>query len=951
MRASGSLARLTEGLALETQDRICSLLAASPSPDDALHYLDRLHSEQVAAFQRITETASGLQLLVAVFSHSRFLSEAVLTRPEWIQELAEGTMLERFLLAEDFEAMLEKELAAEGTGLPSPLTLALFRRRQLLRILLRDVTGLADLPEITDELSSLADAILSVSYRRIRDDLAAKHGLPSDPRFSILALGKLGGKELNYSSDIDLMFVYAENGATSGPGAISNKEFFKKAANQLTDLLSTYTAAGISYRVDLRLRPDGRFGEVITSLDGAKTYYQNRARDWELQMLIKARVSAGEPDPGAELLDVAEPLIYSSTLDFTVVEAASETRVRIREKMAERRSAPQGFNIKLAPGGIRDIEFLVQCLQRLHGGREPWVRHAGTLLALSRLRDKNLLSPVEYSGLAGAYQFLRHLEHRLQFNEDLQTHTLPKDTDELAALARKMPGSRFGTAPTAEWLLGELNKHLETVQGIYERVIHAQQPIYYTAATAPPAPQGEAAPEIEEPFEQSASNLLRFLDQRAPQLAAAVARSSLRRGRVHFEHFLERILPHPEWLDWINEDSVLASYVLDIIEHSPYFAEQLIRYPELLGELRNMRRESHAGLPFLDEALASDDPSELRRFFRREMFRIQAESICWQSDVFEALASTSDLADAAIAGAYRMAIQQVAASRPPVTAGYKPKDQMLVITMGRLGMREFDLASDADLIFVLPDADMPEHLFWTRVTEQMISVITAYTGDGMMFAVDTRLRPNGRSGAMVQSETAYNNYFANTAEAWEGITYMKTRAVAGDLDRGTAFLNQLQKVDWRRYGQSGRSRKQLLQMRLRLEKELGGDNPLKAGRGGYYDIDFALMYLRLKGAGIFFKVLNTPARIDVIEQMGHLERPDADFMRDAAAFYRALDHALRVSSGHAEGTLPSGGWALENLTDLVRRWTPDHLHDQPLDIELAQIQTRTREFFDRLFHI
>ncbi len=949
-RASDSLARFMEGIRLEWQDRICSLLAAAPCPDEALHYLERLHGEQPAGFQRIAEAGPGLQLLVAVFSHSRFLSEAVLQNPQWLQELAEGTALQRLFLAEDFEALIEKTLAEEGSALPSPHTLATFRRRQLLRILLRDVTGLADLPEITDELSSLADAILGVCYGRIRDDLAAKHGLPSDPRFSILSLGKLGGRELNYSSDIDLLFVYAENGTTAGPGQISNKEFFKKAANQLTDLLSTYTAAGISYRVDLRLRPDGRFGEVATSLEGAKNYYRDRARDWELQMLVKARVSAGDAGPGAELLEAVEPLIYSSTLDFTVVEAASETRVRIREKMAARRGAERGFNIKLAPGGIRDIEFLVQCLQRLHGGREPWVRHAGTLLALSRLGDKNLLSPMEYAGLAGAYQFLRHLEHRLQFLEDRQTHTAPTDPDELADVARRMPRAHFGSAPTAESMLGELNKRLETVQEIYERVIHAQQPIYYTTAAAPAA-SGSAGTEPEEPFEQGASNLMRFLDQRAPQLAAAVARSGLRRGRVHFEHFLERILPNPDWLNWLNGDPVLASYVLDIVEHSPYFAEQLIRNPELIAELRNMRHESGRDLPYLVEALASDDPAELRRFFRRCMFRIQAESICRQSEVFSALASTSDLADAAIAGAYRMAIEQVTAARPPAAAGYEPKDRMMVIAMGRLGMREFDLASDADLIFVIPDQDLPELLFWTRVAEQMIAILTAYTGEGMMFAVDTRLRPNGRAGAMVQSETAYKNYLSNTAEAWEGITYMKSRAAAGDIERGTAFLNELQKVDWRRYGQSGRSRKQLLQMRLRLEKELGGDNPLKAGRGGYYDIDFALMYLRLKGAGIFFKVLNTPARIDVIEQMGHLERPDADFLRDAAGFYRALDHALRVSSGHTEGTVPTGGWAFDNVSELMRRWTPDHLHDQPLDVELAQIQARTREFFDRLFHI
>jgi glutamate-ammonia-ligase adenylyltransferase len=178
---------------------------------------------------------------------------------------------------------------------------------------------------------------------------------------------------------------------------------------------------------------------------------------------------------------------------------------------------------------------------------------------------------------------------------------------------------------------------------------------------------------------------------------------------------------------------------------------------------------------------------------------------------------------------------------------------------------------------------------------------------------------------------------------------MKSRGVAGDLDAATSFLHELQDVDWRRYGQSGRSRRELFAMRMRLEKEQGPKNPLKAARGGYFDIDFSLMYLRLKSAGIFFPVLNTPARIDVIEKMGHLDRAEANFLRDAATFYRAVDHALRVSTGQAEGTLPSSASQLELLRELVRRWTPHHLHDQPLDVELAQIRHRTRDFFERLF--
>src|SRR6185369_16379325 len=210
----------------------------------------------------------------------------------------------------------------------------------------------------------------------------------------------------------------------------SNKEFFKRASNQLTGLLSAYSAEGMCYRVDLRLRPDGTLGEVCISVDGAQNYYAKRARDWELQMLIKARVAAGHHPTGRALLDFAEPRIYSTSLDFSAIEELSATRERINEKLAarqerrqvDRRAQPGGVDVKLERGGIRDIEFVVQCLQRLHGGADPWVRHGGTMLALARLQDKGYLTGAEYGRLASAYQFLRHLEHRLQFDEDRQTH-------------------------------------------------------------------------------------------------------------------------------------------------------------------------------------------------------------------------------------------------------------------------------------------------------------------------------------------------------------------------------------------------------------------------------------------------------------------------------------------------------------------------------------------------
>src|SRR5580704_11364918 len=623
----GEAALLSLGFSNEEQDQVKVLLASSADPDAASHYLVKLWQQHPDALHRMVQTQPVLKYLLTVASFSRFLSEEILQNPQWLEEIT-GTS--RVLTAGEYKKRLGKFLKSQPEGKPLALSLALFRRQQILRILLRDVLGHGSLSETTEELSNLADAILHVSYKRIRSGLVARHGTPRyvdedgevrECGMSVIALGKLGGRELNYSSDIDLMFVYAANGETDGEHPISNKEFYKKVANQYTELLSTYTAEGLCYRMDLRLRPDGSLGEVCISLDGAKSYYQTRARDWELQMLIKARVAAGDPEAGRELLAAAEPLIYSTSLDFSAIEAVSATRERISDKLSRRRLQKHSFDIKLATGGIRDIELLVQCLQRLRGGQVPWVRHGGTMLALARLSDKDLLSAAEYARLVSAYRFLRTLEHRLQFAEDRQTHTLPTAPRELDLLARKMPTAQLGSASPGEnqgeKLLQDLNAHLEAVQEIYERVIHAQRPIYYSLPPAV-APQIEA-PEVVEP---TSSNLIRFLDERAPSLAQAVSLIHLRRGAGAFEHFLEKLMPDSRLLALLNSDAQVARFTLDIFEHSPYFAEQLVRVPELIEEFSQIDPVETKG------AMNFGDISDLRRYFRREMFRIQAASMC-----------------------------------------------------------------------------------------------------------------------------------------------------------------------------------------------------------------------------------------------------------------------------------------------------------------------------------
>src|SRR5579875_3079514 len=420
---------------IHVDDRVQTLAAAAADPQRASRYLEEFEHRHPALLKELLQDPNRAHWLVTVFSFSHFLSEELLRRPEWLFSVAD---VYRPLSTADYSQRLYEFVKRRG-GLTDPraplsaFDLALFRRKELLRIVIRDALELAPLAELTEELSNLADAILDAALVSVIHDVEARHGTPitTDASgqpvpavFAVIALGKLGGRELNYSSDIDLMFLYSGNGETSGPQKSPTRNFSKKSPINIRVCFPPTRRRGcvIGWICASGLR--AAWVMSASRWQPPKNITQN-ARAWELQMLIKARVAAGDRGIGQELLDFVEPLIYSTTLDFSLIESMSATRERIGEKLARKRTRKDELNVKLAPGGIRDIEFLVQCLQRLHGGRESWVRHGGTLLALSRLLDRDLLSANEYSRLTAAYRFLRCLEHRLQFEDDRQTHSLP----------------------------------------------------------------------------------------------------------------------------------------------------------------------------------------------------------------------------------------------------------------------------------------------------------------------------------------------------------------------------------------------------------------------------------------------------------------------------------------------------------------------------------------------
>ena len=513
------------------------------------------------AFDRIASSPAALRSAIHLFSYSTFLSEAALKNPERILDVAQSGSFYRVLTAEEYAALLESIV---------PLTdLARFRRRQLIRDRPSRCARRSHARRDHQELSNLADAILDVAYRRVRGAFVdtPRRAAPADGSlcgFSVISLGKLGGEELNYSSDIDLMFVYGGNGETDGPSPVTNKEFYKKVANEYTALLSAYTGEGQCYRVDLRLRPDGTLGEICISEEGARAYYTDRARDWEKQMLIKARVSAGDPRAGRR------PAGVRRAPDLPELPRFPRRRSGLRNAAAHQREngratrrAMAGSTSSLRPAASAISNSWCSACSGCTADASRGFGTAAPCSPLSACATRDFSPQASMRDLGAAYQFLRYLEHRLQMEEDRQTHTLPSDPAQLDLLARKMPPDSTGVALTGADPAPEAGRASRRRQGN----LRARDPRTAAAVLHSPGAvrSGEAEPASEPP---PSSNVARLLDQRAPQLADAVAKAGPQRGRQRFEHFLEKAVASPELLARLERDPKLAEAVFDIFEHS-----------------------------------------------------------------------------------------------------------------------------------------------------------------------------------------------------------------------------------------------------------------------------------------------------------------------------------------------------------------------------------------------
>jgi len=972
-KAASNLERLEEQLAPTLLTPLASLLSQSPDPDGALNLLERYaHGAPPQVLGELARYPAALSYLVAIFGYSGYLAETLLSEPQLVVQFARDRNFTKLKSKED----LMQDFARFSTTNPDPWLAALlarFKRRNYLRIVLKDVLRLSTLGETTLELSTLADVILSDAYVFCDGELEKRYGQPQyrDAKgrivragFSIVSLGKLGGNELNYNSDIDLLFLYSHDGETAGgserESITTNKEYFVHLAHAITRTITQATSQGEVFRVDLRLRPEGEQGDLAISLNSAREYYEHRARDWELQMLIKTRHSAGDPKLTRDFLRGVEEYVYRSPGDFVAVESILLSRERISKKLRESRG--HAIDVKRHRGGIRDIEFLVQCLQRLHGLQDHWVRSGGTLFALRKLNDKGWLSNRDYAALTSAYEFLRKVEHRVQMEAGQQTHRLPADPGALDRLGRRTGVEAGPDERPGEVLLRKVREAFAVVDEIYQHVIHPPDAaVTGTAFELKPAPTllPDAGP-------QSFESLLSFLDVQAPEVARLVREADLpERARRNTIRLLTAMASSPERFAPARANPAALRRAIEVTAASAYLTELLVHHPEdmeILDSVDPLPPDGDAAGQ-LDMGLESSSIAEayawaseagldlrekmaaLRRQYRARLLELGAADLAAGGSAFQMLKRWTATAARCISTA--QVIARTSCVHEKVGCGGDVP--FVILGMGRLGLSEFDLASDADLIFVADsDAKREDLECWTRVAEKTIEVLSSYTRDGTIFPVDTRLRPRGQEGELVVTLDGLLTYIAEDAQAWELLTYLKVHPLAGNPRLGQAAVDRVQAAIYDRFSTYKDFEGELHQMRRRLEREVTvPSSNTKTAPGGYYDVDFAVSYMRLRGRVAALPGANMAEQIAALRAAKAISAEDATALTGGAGFLRSLDHIIRLVTGKAPNGLPDNGAHAETAESVARRWNLIS-EGQTLPPMLQETQQRLRYVYRRL---
>ncbi len=912
--------------------RLRAAAAGGPDPEGAGARLHRFvaSAEEAGGLARCVPDAAAERLLAALLAQSPTLAQRLIRAPEQLIHLAADPFLAR---EKPEEALRAEAAAAVAADADVPRALRRLVAREYLRLGAREL-GWGAPDEVGRELGALAAACIDAAHAHALAETAARHGAPLTDegrrcRAVVFGMGKLGGAELNFSSDVDLLFAYETDAGRAG--ALTLHEFFSKVAERTARALDDVTADGICFRVDLRLRPEGIRGPITNALPALERYYEAFGRPWERQAWIKARAVAGDRDLGDEIAGMLGPFVWAR--------AGSDPVASVRELLRKiRDELHDADDVKLGPGGIREIEFFVQALQLVHGGRAPSLRERGTLRALDKLLFAGLVSEREHRLLGDAYVFLRRVEHRLQLVDLRQTHALPSEPAERALLARRLG---FATVGEMDALLGlhrarvrEIFATLGRVEDVVPAPVAAllDPAIDRARLTAALATLGfrdveASADEIEllhrRPRSPLAPSAAGAAARAAPILLEEAARSpdpdlALRR----LNDLAARRGAGAELWELVAEHRPLGRLLMSLFGTSDFLAKIFVAHPELVEPLVTMgraapqrsRAQHEARLAERTRGLADEEArwNALRRYRNEEVLRIGLYDVAGELGADEVSAELSALAEACLAAAL--------ATVAPSVRARTPAPPLAVLGLGKLGGGELSYSSDLDLVFVFDGGDEAFEPA-SRLAQRLIRALDAYLEEGRLYEVDTRLRPSGQRGALVSSLPGFRRYHAHAAALWERQALIKARVVAAEEPAlGRAVERICEEHVWGGPPvEAAAAAPEIARLRARMERELGREAPgrydVKSGRGGLLDVEFLVQYLQLvHGAGDpSLRARATAPALDALLAAGHLTVEEHGALAAGYRFLRRLENRLRIVHDRPITMLAGDGAELEKL--------------------------------------
>jgi len=924
--------------------------------DDFNHkWLAYLNAADAAGIPPVTNPEI-LKSLKQVFAFSDFVAAGCTRDPAMPVDLIDSGDITRRYPGDEYHLKLKPLLSGVTDEEALGRLLRRYRRRELVRIAWRDLSGWADLSETVSDLSAFADACLEHALNTLHHWQCRDYGTPtaadgSKQRLVILGLGKLGARELNFSSDVDLIFVYPKAGDTRGAKeSMRNDEFFSRLCRRLIKVIGQPTADGFVFRVDTRLRPFGESGPLTMDFEALEQYYQQQGREWERYALIKARAVAGDKDAGAYLLDRLHPFIYRRYLDYSVFESLREMKHMIALEV--KRKGMEN-DIKLGAGGIREIEFFGQIFQLIRGGVNPALQNTNILQVLKTLADERHVPQEVCDELINAYVFLRNTENRLQAFSDQQTHKLPADDHDQLRLAASMG------FPDTESFNSALKNHREIVHGHFQMLLESGN-------------TDERQKNIEDPSEviwqntpagQQAENMLRAMGYDRPDEVIKLltylkndpeTRALSPRGRRRLDKLIPRFLKEigtcenplitlhriidliktierrTSYLALLLENPTALSHLVKLSAASPWLASFLARHPVLLDELLDPRtlylppekiEMRNALRRRLDQVPIDDLEYQIEQlciFKQINVLRVATADVTGTLPLMRVSDYLSEIAESILSEVVELAWNHLVSKHgtPICRLGNQSCDKgFVVIAYGKLGGLELGYGSDLDLVFLHAGTGeqtqgkgrgIDSAQFFNRLGQRVIHILTSHTRAGKAYEIDMRLRPSGSSGILVSHIEAFGNYQFEDAWTWEHQALIRARPICGDDILANKF-EAIRKQVLARPRPPEKLRAEVVDMRERMRKELmkpeKGVFDLKQGIGAMVDIEFLVQYLVLLNSHKYAGLLKWTDNVRLIQSLidtGTMDDITAHVLKHAYLIYRAAAHQLSLQEKPAK---------------------------------------------------